>query len=164
MANGHLSAGDKNENFDKRISEIREIFYNIYANQNENIIYFIVGDLNFRIELPKEKFNEICGGSENNVDEKQAKNKIDILQRYDQMNIVKEMFKNVKLYEEKIEFPPTYKYNKMSTIYNGKRTPSWTDRILYRRDNIIKCIFYDTVDLYISDHKPVVGLFQINLK
>ena len=164
LANGHLSAGDKKENFDKRISEIREIFYNIYANQNENIIYFIVGDLNFRIELPKEKFNEICGGSENNVDEKQAKNKIDILQRYDQMNIVKEMFKNVKLYEEKIEFPPTYKYNKMSTIYNGKRTPSWTDRILYRRDNIIKCIFYDTVDLYISDHKPVVGLFQINLK
>ena len=80
------------------------------------------------------------------------------------MNIVKETLKKEKLYEEKIVFPPTYKYNKMSTTYNSKRTPSWTDRILYKQDNIIKCLFYDTIDLYISDHKPLVGLFQINLK
>ena len=164
LANGHLSAGEKKENFDKRISEIREILDNIYENQNENILYFISGDLNFRIDLPKEKFNEICGGSEGNVDEKQAKDKIDILKKYDQMNIVKETFKKEKLYEEKIVFPPTYKYNKINTTYNGKRTPSWTDRILYKQDNIIKCLFYDTIDLYISDHKPLVGLFQINLK
>ena len=164
LANGHLSAGEKKENFDKRISEIREIFDNVYENKNQNILYFIIGDLNFRIELPKEKFNEICGGTENKVDEKQAKNKIDILKQYDQMNTVKYIFQKEKLYEAKIDFPPTYKYNKMSTIYNGKRTPSWTDRILFKQDNNIKCLFYDTIDLYISDHKPLVGLFEINLK
>ena len=164
LCNGHLSAGEKKENFDKRISEIREIFDNVYSDQNENNLYFISGDLNFRIELPKEKFNEICGGTEGNVDEKQAKAQIDILKQYDQMNIVRDIFKKEQLYEEKIRFPPTYKYNKMSTTYNGKRTPSWTDRILFKYDKNINCLFYDTIDLYISDHKPLVGLFEINLK
>ena len=164
LANGHLSAGIRKENFDKRIIEIREIFDNIYENKNENILYFISGDLNFRIELEKEKFNQICGGSEGNVNENQAKSKIDILKQYDQMNTVKEIFKKEKLYEEKITFPPTYKYNKMTNTYNGKRTPSWTDRILHKYDNSINCLFYDTIDLYISDHKPLVGLFEINLK
>ena len=51
----------------------------------------------------------------------------------------------------------------MQNIYNEKRTPSWTDRILFKEDKNIKCIFYDTLDLYISDHKPLVGLFNINL-
>ena len=165
LINGHLSAGEKKENFDKRVDEIREIFDNIYENKNkENIVYFISGDLNFRIELPKERFNEICSGNADGpVDESQAKNKIDILKKYDQMNEVKKIFKNEKLYEEKISFPPTYKYNKDNNTYNEKRTPSWTDRILYKKDNSIKCIFYDTIDLYISDHKPLVGLFEIGL-
>ena len=165
LVNGHLTAGDKKENFDRRIMEIKDIFNNINKSKNPNALYFITGDLNFRIELPKEKFNEICCGKpEANIDEKQAKNKIEVLKKYDQMNQVKEIFKKEKLFEENINFPPTYKYNKMSTIYNGKRTPSWTDRILYKQDNCIKCIFYDTIDLYISDHKPLVGLFKINLQ
>ena len=75
LANGHLSAGK--ENFDKRISEMKEIFDNIYGGKNKNILYFIPGDLNFRIELPKEKFNEICSGTSIGVVNKyQAKMKI----------------------------------------------------------------------------------------
>ena len=164
LANGHLSAGDQKENFDKRISELKEIFDNIYET-TKNVIYFISGDLNFRIDLPKEKFNQICGSaSEGPVDEAQAKAKINELKKYDQMNEVKRIFKEEKLSEEKIIFPPTYKYNKGQTTYNGKRTPSWTDRILHKEDESIKCIFYDTINLYISDHKPLVGLFQISLK
>ena len=121
--------------------------------------------MNFRIELPREKFNEICcGTSEGNIEESQAKSKIDILKQYDQMNQVKKIFQKEKLYEENITFPPTYKYNKSSKIYNEKRTPSWTDRILYKQDNDIKCVFYDTIDLYISDHKPLIGFLEINLK
>jgi hypothetical protein len=97
----------------------------------------------------------------NNLDIKSANSK---LKKYDQMNEVKRIFKEEKLSEEKIIFPPTYKYNKGQTTYNGKRTPSWTDRILHKEDESIKCIFYDTINLYISDHKPLVGLFQISLK
>ena len=79
------------------------------------------------------------------------------------MNIIKEKFKKYKLNEGEINFPPTYKYIKESQIYDGKRTPSWTDRILYKEDKDIKCMLYDTVDLYISDHKPLIGLFEINV-
>ena len=163
LVNGHLSAGDKEENFNKRIDEIKEIFDNIFED-NKNILYFIVGDLNFRINISKEKFNFICEvPNDGIVDEKQAKTKINELKKFDQMNDVKNIFKNQKLSEEKIIFPPTYKYNKNTTTYNGKRTPSWTDRILFREEDCVKCIFYDTIDLYISDHKPLVGLFQIKI-
>ena len=164
LVNGHLSAGDKKENYEKRISEMKEIFDIIYENNNKNIYYFIVGDLNFRINLEREQFNEICCGNKNEiVNENQAKNKIETLKKFDQLNIVKEIFKKENLCEGTINFPPTYKYEKMQNIYNEKRTPSWTDRILYKKDNNIQCIFYDTIDLYISDHKPLVGLFKINL-
>ena len=166
FVNGHLSAGDEKENFNKRVNELKEIFNNIKdENQNmDDLIYFIFGDLNFRIDLTKEKFNEICCRNyEGVVNENQAKNNINELKKYDQMNEVVEIFNKEKLYEEKINFPPTYKYIKESFIYDEKRTPSWTDRILFKKSDNIKCKFYDTVDLYISDHKPVIGLFEINL-
>ena len=166
FVNGHLSAGNEKENFNKRINELKEIFNNIKdENQNmDDLIYFIFGDLNFRIDLPKQKFNEICCRNyEGVVNENQAKNNINELKKYDQMNEVVEIFNKEKLYEEKINFPPTYKYVKESFIYDEKRTPSWTDRILFKKSDNIKCKFYDTVDLYISDHKPVIGLFEINL-
>jgi hypothetical protein len=37
--------------------------------------------------------------------------------------------------EGKINFPPTYKFDKGTLIYDTskkKRTPSWTDRIIWR--------------------------------
>ena len=164
LVNGHLTAGDKKENFEKRISEMEKIFDFIYENNNKNIYYFIVGDLNFRISLEREQFNLICCGDKNGrVNENQAKMEIETLKKFDQLNTVKNLFKKEKLFEEKINFPPTYKYKKMQIIYDEKRTPSWTDRILFKEDKNIKCIFYDTIDLYISDHKPLVGLFNINL-
>ena len=144
----------------------------------ENLLYFIYGDLNFRIDLSKEKLNEILkeknniindnkkkdkNNKEKGISETQVKNNLDILRKYDEMNIIKEKFKKYKLNEGEINFPPTYKYIKESQIYDGKRTPSWTDRILYKEDKDIKCMLYDTVDLYISDHKPLIGLFEINV-
>ena len=143
---------------------MEKIFDFIYENNNKNIYYFIVGDLNFRISLEREQFNLICCGDKNGrVNENQAKKEIETLKKFDQLNTVKNLFKKEKLFEEKINFPPTYKYEKMQIIYDEKRTPSWTDRILFKEDKNIKCIFYDTIDLYISDHKPLVGLFNINL-
>ena len=164
LANAHFSAGEELVNWEKRVNEIGGIIDKIYENKNPNILYFISGDLNFRIELPLKSFYEICEVKEGNVDEKQAEKVIKILKDYDQMFMIKKKFEEVKLYEAPINFPPTYKYNILSTTYNGKRTPSWTDRILYKNDNSIKCLFYDTIDLYLSDHKPLIGLFQIDLK
>ena len=164
LANAHFSAGEELVNWEKRVNEIGGIIDKIYENKNPNILYFISGDLNFRIELPLKNFYEICEVKEGNVDEKQAEKVIKILKDYDQMFMIKKKFEDVKLYEAPINFPPTYKYNILSSTYNGKRTPSWTDRILYKNDNSFKCLLYDTIDLYLSDHKPLIGLFQIDLK
>ena len=65
--------------------------------------------------------------------------------------------------EGEINFPPTYKYKKDTNCYNiSKRVPSWTDRILYKNSENIKALFYDRIDLNFSDHKPIVGFFEIN--
>ena len=65
--------------------------------------------------------------------------------------------------EGEITFPPTYKYKKDTNSYNiGKRVPSWTDRILYKNNENIKILFYDRIDMNLSDHKPIVGFFEIN--
>ena len=66
--------------------------------------------------------------------------------------------------EDIIRFPPTYKYIKGTDLYNlSKRVPSWTDRILFKKGNRIKSLFYDRICLNFSDHKPIVGLFEISL-
>ena len=66
--------------------------------------------------------------------------------------------------EAEITFPPTYKYVKGTNFYNlSKRVPSWTDRILYKKSGKISNIFYDRIDINLSDHKPIAGLFEITI-
>ena len=67
--------------------------------------------------------------------------------------------------EAEITFPPTYKYVKGTNFYNiNKRVPSWTDRIIYKNGEEITPIFYDRIYINFSDHKPLVGLFGINVE
>ena len=62
-----------------------------------------------------------------------------------------------------INFTPTYKYYKNSDYYNlEKRVPSWTDRILFKKNDYITPLFYDKINLNYSDHKPVFALFEIS--
>ena len=80
-----------------------------------------------------------------------------------------EMFKEEELSaygvdESEISFPPTYKYVKETNFYNvSKRIPSWTDRILFKKGGNIRPILYDRVYINLSDHKPVIGLFEIDI-
>ena len=69
------------------------------------------------------------------------------------------------LNEAEITFPPTYKYVKGTNFYNlEKRVPSWTDRILYSNVDQITPIYYDRININFSDHKPIVGLYEINIE
>ena len=66
--------------------------------------------------------------------------------------------------ESEITFPPTYKYVKGTSFYNlSKRVPSWTDRILFKKGGKIRTILYDRVCIHFSDHKPIIGLFEIDI-
>jgi len=119
---------------------------------------FWSGDFNYRVNQTKE--NAIKLLKENNYD---------VLLKDDQLGI--EMKQNVlyqDLVEGEIKFSPTYKYEVGTHQFDSstkKRTPSWTDRILYkcnRQDTELVQVSYDSnTTLTNSDHKPVFSQFFV---
>ena len=68
--------------------------------------------------------------------------------------------------EKKINFDPTYKYEKDSDEYaydeDKIRVPAWTDRIFFSKKEGIKMLSYDCIKtLKYSDHRPVLGAFEM---
>ena len=80
----------------------------------------------------------------------------------EELNELKRNLEQYDINEEKIKFLPTYKYIKGYDYYDlSKRIPSWTDRILFKKNEDIKCLYYDKIGLKFSDHRPVYALFEI---
>jgi len=67
--------------------------------------------------------------------------------------------------EGEIKFPPTYKFDKRSNIYDTskkQRVPSWCDRILWKKTERVILQSYDSVpDVTFSDHRPVLATFEV---
>lgn len=163
------SASTSNKNSKKRESVSRWWFdewlqqpYNIF----DHDIIFWIGDLNYRIDenIPTDElFRNIQNGN---------------WQQYlskDQLNIERNkrtVFEH--FHEGTITFPPTYKYQPGTDIYECRpdkklRAPAWCDRILYRCKNemyleSLKLLAYNRVNLMLSDHKPVCGIFDLNIR
>ena len=70
--------------------------------------------------------------------------------------------------EKKLNFMPTYKFIKKSHLneYDEKRPPAWCDRILYEEKvpSTINQLCYQDVDINLSDHKPVLAVFEVKVK
>ncbi|ORX93157.1 DNase I-like protein [Basidiobolus meristosporus CBS 931.73] len=138
---------------------------------------FWVGDLNYRVE-----------GDRRTIDAKLSSGDYGYLLDRDQLTQEREkgtVFPNFE--EAPITFPPTYKFDVPHTgqtfmssesslsdsmppslrhIYDSSpkaRIPSWTDRILYKSlTGEIDVLRYEgLMEMYGSDHKPVVGVFSI---
>ncbi|OXU29280.1 hypothetical protein TSAR_009446 [Trichomalopsis sarcophagae] len=169
MVNAHLTPHD--HLLADRIADyntiIREHSYNVP--DTTNILYhdyvFWIGDLNFRLAE---------GLTGHDIDALVKKNHLDVLLEKDQLKTVmenREAF--AELTEEKITFPPTYKYEFASQEFDFKRRPSWTDRILYKvnkdvyEDVSLKAVQYSykSHPSYVqSDHKPVSAEFDIVIR
>lgn len=119
-----------------------------------------IGDFNFRID---------CSYLETIA---RIKNKdLEFLLTQDQLK--KQMTRGA-LFKDFVEAPilfnPTYKYDVGTDQYessDAKRVPSWCDRILFysKPQLYLKPLAYNSGDaLYISDHKPVLGLFDFDAK
>ncbi|CAM4756399.1 unnamed protein product [Rotaria magnacalcarata] len=118
------------------------------------------GDMNFRIDISHDQVLELC--KEQNYKEILVKDEFRLSQT--NPNHIYAAFK-----EADIEFPPTYKYDLRydDDIYAKQRTPSYTDRILYRDKptSLIECTQYKSVaGVKHSDHKPVLAHFRVKLK
>jgi len=121
MIGCHLSP--HTENWDQRNEQIRFLFEGI----KERFDYcLIVGDLNYRTTLT---YNETI--------QYISQDKIQDLLQYDQLRITMKQDDGIsRLKEPNITFPPTYKFDKDSSVYDTspkKRVPSWTDRVLVTR-------------------------------
>ena len=141
---GDTSSGkspDEKKTKEKEEKEIKDDYSNYYTNKKGNEKKQCSMDENIFIQY---FFNEFLSDEE--------------------LQILKEN----ELYdvdEAEITFPPTYKYVKGTNFYNlSKRVPSWTDRILYKKGTKIKPLFYDRICINISDHKPIAGLFEIDIE
>ena len=65
--------------------------------------------------------------------------------------------------EGKILFPPTYKFDCKSDIYDSskkQRVPSWCDRILHKQDDSVGQFYYKAIqEVDFTDHRPVTALY-----
>uniref|UniRef100_A0AAR2K8P3 Phosphatidylinositol polyphosphate 5-phosphatase type IV n=1 Tax=Pygocentrus nattereri TaxID=42514 RepID=A0AAR2K8P3_PYGNA len=124
---------------------------------------FWFGDFNFRLSKDR-------GGIEAILNQHIREDMGPLLQ-HDQL--CKEMkdgsiFKGFQ--EAPIHFPPTYKFDIGCDIYDStskQRTPSYTDRILYRNRQAddIKVVKYTSCSsIKTSDHRPVIGMFQVKIR
>ncbi|XP_072520613.1 phosphatidylinositol polyphosphate 5-phosphatase type IV [Salminus brasiliensis] len=124
---------------------------------------FWFGDFNFRLSKDR-------GGVDTILTQHTGKDMGPLLQ-HDQL--CKEMkdgsiFKGFQ--EAPINFPPTYKFDIGCDVYDTtskQRTPSYTDRILFRNRQAddIKVVKYTSCSsIKTSDHRPVIGMFQVKIR
>ncbi|KAK7165110.1 hypothetical protein R3I94_003472 [Phoxinus phoxinus] len=124
---------------------------------------FWFGDFNFRL-------NKARGEVEAILNKGVGADMSPLLQHDQLLKEMKEgsIFKGFQ--EASIHFPPTYKYDIGCDVYDTttkQRTPSYTDRILYRNRQVddIKVIKYTSCSsIKTSDHRPVIGMFQVKLR
>ena len=172
--------------FQEKTSETFDINTDLYENASyefkQSDIWFLFGDLNFRIDLEYEEFSQFIKDGQNWKK----------LTEYDQFN------KNQKasiefteiIDEEQISHPPSYKFIIGSDMYDydskekndeegnanlsgKKRNPSWCDRIFYKKNSFMlkderkvlqsmgfyNCIFDD--NFMTSDLRPIYNISYV---
>ncbi|SMN18591.1 similar to Saccharomyces cerevisiae YOR109W INP53 Polyphosphatidylinositol phosphatase, dephosphorylates multiple phosphatidylinositols [Maudiozyma saulgeensis] len=160
FVNAHFSAG--NSNVDERANDYVSINKNISFARSRKILdndsVFWFGDLNYRISLPNEVVRKEL--------ELEREGYIDRLLKHDQLT--QEIDSGIIFHdycEPTLQFRPTYKFDFGTNIYDSsekRRTPSWTDRIVYKGDNLHP-LAYSSAPLTISDHRPVYAAYRTDV-
>jgi phosphatidylinositol-bisphosphatase len=157
FVNCHLAAHV--EEFERRNQDYKDINARINFRKHPQSIkdheqIYWLGDLNYRItDLNTSQVKTLLARSE-----------MITLLKADQLNQQKERGNVLLDYTEgDITFQPTYKYDLNTDVYDTSekaRPPAWTDRILHRGEGIYQTAYRSHMDIRISDHKPVSGLFK----
>lgn len=136
---------------------------------------FFCGDLNYRIELPREhtqylvsRLEEILESDKDLIEkDKITRPLYHELLRHDQLSRTLSTGRAFPGFTEgKISFSPTFKFDKGTSKYDTshkQRIPAWTDRILFKPFGV-RVLEYDAATEAIhSDHRPVFGSFRASL-
>ncbi len=128
-----------------------------YCGMNQYDLVIFSGDLNYRINMDKEEVKKL-------IKNKELETLLENDQLYSAIN--KKEIDLDDFYEGRINFMPTYKFHDGTDDYDyEERVPGWTDRILYRANNlsdVIQCKYSCISEVKTSDHKPVFAIFKIN--
>ncbi|XP_034545218.1 inositol polyphosphate phosphatase-like 1b isoform X2 [Notolabrus celidotus] len=173
FVNCHLTSGSekvirRNQNFVDilRLLSLGDRQLNAFDISLRFTHLFWCGDLNYRLDLDVQDILKHV-----------SKREFEELMCADQLTRERhkrKAFLNFK--EEKIAFPPTYRYERGSRdcyLWQKYKTsgvrvnvPSWCDRILWKSypDTHIICTAYGcTDDIFTSDHSPVFATFQVGV-
>lgn len=119
---------------------------------------FWLGDLNYRL-------NDL---EVTEVKEQLEEGNLALLLESDQFSQQRHQRKAFVGYcEGPIKFRPTYKYDPGTNNWDSSekcRPPAWTDRILWRGENVYQTDYRSHEKLAVSDHKPVSALFKVGIK
>ncbi|KAF1761498.1 hypothetical protein GCK72_009764 [Caenorhabditis remanei] len=113
---------------------------------------FWFGDFNFRVE---EDMNTVIQKIKNGTH-------LELLDSREQLKrtmIERDAF--IGFREQSITFEPTYRMLVGTSEPDGKRVPSWTDRVLYKGDGITELSYCNNKKAVASDHLPVIAGFRV---
>jgi phosphatidylinositol-bisphosphatase len=137
-------------------------------------VYF-AGDLNYRIDLPREEVERCIIDIRRRRSEADACNtaiansgNCDLMKkllRWDQLlQAITSGQAFTGFNEGRIAFLPTFKFDKGTSNYDTshkQRVPAWTDRIVFRSKKVRVVEYQSVDDAKHSDHRPVFGTFQL---
>ncbi|BGP35956.1 hypothetical protein JCM10296v2_007808 [Rhodotorula toruloides] len=125
----------------------------------ESDVLVWLGDLNYRLELPREEVERMI-----------AAQQYELLLKFDQLEAQKKHGLAFADFEEPaITFAPTFKFDVGTDSYDTsekQRVPSWTDRILClsTRAAALQVERYSShPEVVMSDHKPVSATLQLSV-
>ncbi|GBB91089.1 hypothetical protein RclHR1_01820018 [Rhizophagus clarus] len=153
----HLAAG--HSNIDERNRDYKTIndgllFRNARRLEHHEYVIWL-GDFNYRISLSNEEVRSL-------IENEDFTELLEAEQLTKQMEFGQAFGDYI---EGPITFLPTYKYDNGTNNYDTsekQRVPAWTDRILYRGSKI-RQIGYSRAEIMVSDHKPVMSSFEIEV-
>ena len=140
--------------------ELFDILKEIYSNLNIYSFFFIFGDLNIHLNLKSNEKLLIDLVEKHSNETNYDFSKLYIFDEYFQYKKENYIFGEMK--EAKIKFSPTYKYNIGNTNYDTTEiTPSWYDRIFYKKNSKTIPLSYNKCLITLSYHQPIYGVYKI---
>ena len=163
--NYFASHHDKYEEIKKEIIELLNTDFKKYPSLlfKDYDYYFVFGDLNMRLnkKLNEEMKTDLIKNhiKENNYDYTK-------FLEYDQFYSYQKEKDSIisEMAEDPIKFSPTFQFIIGKFEYEKKITPSWSDRIFYKKSSNTIPLFYNKCLFTYSNHHPVLGIYKIKVE
>ena len=163
----------KNQDSPPKNGQVKEEGSGSYLMESVDRVFFC-GDLNYRLDLPREVAEFTVSEIKRLIDSKatEAIKKADKLRlelmRHDQLHhAISENAVFPGFSEGKISFAPTFKFDKGTNDYDTshkQRIPAWTDRVLFKPFGVRVLEYMSEEDAMHSDHRPVHATFRVSMQ